>query len=54
MGRGVAAGEWVRARSHGSCSIHSINMNLLVAKPVVGVVLEPKEHREESGVSPTI
>lgn len=46
--------EWMRARRDGGCSIHSINMNVLVTKYVVGLMLNPKEHREESGVFSTI
>lgn len=50
----LATAEWVRARRHGSCSHHSISMNLLVAQHMVGIVLNPREHREESGLSPTV
>lgn len=46
----VAGAECIRAKRDSGCAIHSINMNLLVAKCVVGIAFNPREHKEESAV----
>lgn len=43
----VARAECTRAKRGSGCAIHGINTNLLVAKYVVGIALNPREHREK-------